>query len=44
MKPENPSFFEKIRPLLSMTLFVILVIGVGFLSINFILALIAKFS
>lgn len=44
MEPKNPNSFEKIRPILSMATFVILLIGVGFLSVNFILALIAKFS
>ncbi|ERT04154.1 hypothetical protein M595_5905 [Lyngbya aestuarii BL J] len=44
MKPENRRFVDQIRPLLSVTTFVILIIGVGFLSVNFILALISKFS
>ncbi len=44
MEPKNPNSFEKIRPLLSVATFVILVIAVGFLSVNFILALIAKLS
>lgn len=44
MEPEKTHFFEKIRPFLSQATFVILVIGVGFLSVNFILALIQKFS
>lgn len=44
MKPNNPLKSDWLRSILSITTFVILVIGVGFLSVNFILALIHKFS
>lgn len=42
--PEFKSIFEKVRPVISITIFIILVIGVGFLSVNFLLALVAKLS
>ncbi|CAD5951287.1 hypothetical protein PCC9214_02571 [Planktothrix tepida] len=44
MKPNEPLKSDRLRSILSLTTFVILVIGVGFLSVNFILALIHKLS
>ena len=44
MKPNNPLKSDGLRSILSITTFVILVLGVGFLSVNFILALIHKLS
>ncbi|WP_324706893.1 hypothetical protein [Lyngbya sp. CCY1209] len=44
MEPNDKPGFEKIRPILSIATFIILAIGVGFLSINLIVALIDKFG
>jgi hypothetical protein len=44
MKHGTKSKSDRFRSILSITTFVILVMGVGFLSGNFILALINKFS
>lgn len=40
---QNPQS-DLLRSILSVTIFVILVLGVGFLSVNFIVALVHKFS
>ncbi len=44
MKPNEPSKSDSLRSILSITTFIILVLGVGFLSVNFIWALIHKIS
>ncbi|WP_197047512.1 hypothetical protein [Planktothrix serta] len=44
MKPNQPLKSNPLRSILSITTFMILVMAVGFLSVNFILALIHKFS
>jgi|AGSF01.1.fsa_nt_gi hypothetical protein len=44
MKPNQNLKSDRFRSILSVATFVILVMGVGFLSVNFILALINKFS
>jgi len=44
MEPNDKPGFEKIRPILSITTFIILAIGVGFLSFNLVIALIDKFG
>jgi len=44
MKPNQNPKFDQLRSIFSITAFVILVLGVGFLSLNFILALFHKFS
>ncbi len=44
MKPNQNPKSDQLRSILSVTTFVILVLGVGFLSLNFILALVHKFS
>ena len=44
MNSEKPGIGDRLKSIFSIALFVILVVGVGFLSINFILAISAKFS
>ncbi|MFM6189028.1 MAG: hypothetical protein ACKPEN_15505 [Planktothrix sp.] len=44
MKPNEPLKSDSLRSILSITTLIILVVGVGFLSVNFILALIHKLS
>ncbi|MEK0178531.1 hypothetical protein [Microcoleus anatoxicus] len=44
MNSEKPGIGDRLQSILSITIFVILVLGVGFLSVNFILALYGKFS
>lgn len=44
MKPNQPFNPETIRSLVSILTFIFLVIAVGFLSVNFGLALLEKFS
>jgi hypothetical protein len=44
MNSEKPGIGDRLKSIFSITIFVILVLGVGFLSINFILAIYAKFS
>jgi hypothetical protein len=44
MNSEKPGIADRIESIFKIALFVILVVGVGFLSVNFILALYAKFS
>jgi len=44
MKPNQNPKSAPLRSILSVTTFVILFLGVGFLSLNFILALFDKFS
>ena len=44
MNSEKPGISDRLKSIFSITIFVILVLGVGFLSINFILAIYAKFS
>jgi hypothetical protein len=44
MNSEKPGIGDQLKSIFSITIFVILVLGVGFLSINFILAIYAKFS
>lgn len=43
MKKNQPLNLEKIRSIVSILTFILLVIGVGFLSVNFGLALMHKF-
>ena len=44
MKPNQPFNTEKIRSIASILTFILLVIGVGFLSVNFVVAFIQKFT
>ncbi len=44
MNSEKPGIGDRLKSIFSITIFVILVLGVGFLSMNFILAIYAKFS
>jgi hypothetical protein len=44
MKPNQNPKSDQLRSIFSITIFVILVLGVGFLSVNFILALVHKLS
>ncbi len=44
MNSEKPGIGDRLKSIFSITIFVILVLGVGFLSINFIVAIYAKFS
>ncbi len=44
MNSEKPGIGDRLKSIFSITIFVILVLGVGFLSINFILAIYAKIS
>jgi len=44
MNSEKPGIVDRLRSIFSIAIFIILVLGVGFLSVNFILALYAKFS
>lgn len=44
MKPNQPFNAEQIRSIASILTFILLVIGVGFLSVNFVLALIQKLT
>ena len=44
MNLEKPGIADRLKSIFSITIFIILVLGVGFLSVNFILAIYAKFS
>jgi hypothetical protein len=44
MKSEKPENGDRLKSIVSITIFIILVLAVGFLSVNFISALYAKFS
>ena len=44
MNSEKPGIADRLKSIFSIAIFIILVLGVGFLSVNFILALYAKFS
>ncbi len=44
MKSEKPENADRLKSIFSITIFIILVLAVGFLSVNFISALYAKFS
>ena len=44
MNSEKPGIADRLKSIISIAIFIILVLGVGFLSVNFILALYAKFS
>jgi len=44
MNSEKPGIADRLKSIFSIGTFIILVLGVGFLSVNFILALYAKFS
>jgi hypothetical protein len=44
MNSEKPGIGDRLKSIFSITIFVILILGVGFLTINFILAIYAKFS
>jgi hypothetical protein len=44
MNSDKPGIADRLKSIFSIALFVVLVVGVGFLSVNFILAIYAKFS
>ena len=44
MNSEKPGIADRLKSIFSIGIFIILVLGVGFLSVNFILALYGKFS
>jgi hypothetical protein len=44
MNSEKPGIGDRLQSIFSITIFVILAFGVAFLSVNFILAIYAKFS
>ncbi|MEG3861197.1 hypothetical protein [Microcoleus sp. herbarium12] len=44
MKSEKPAIADRLKSIFSITIFIILVLAVGFLSVNFISALYAKFA
>lgn len=44
MNSEKTGIGDRLKSIFSITIFVLLVLGVGFLSINFILAIYAKIS
>ncbi|MGL5058346.1 MAG: hypothetical protein ACRC62_00085 [Microcoleus sp.] len=44
MNSDKPGIADRLKSIFSIALFVILVLGVGFLSVNFVLAVYAKFS
>jgi hypothetical protein len=44
MNSEKPGIADRLKSIFSIAIFIILVLGVGFLSVNFILALYAKIS
>jgi hypothetical protein len=44
MNSEKPGIADRLKSIFSIATFIILVLGVGFLSVNFISALYAKFS
>ncbi|WP_293332570.1 hypothetical protein [Microcoleus sp. CAWBG58] len=44
MKSEKPENADRLKSIVSITIFIILVLAVGFLSVNFISALYAKFA
>lgn len=44
MNSEKPGIADRLKSIFSIGIFIILVLGVGFLSVNFISALYAKFS
>jgi len=44
MNSEKPGIGDRLKSIFSIAIFIILVLAVGFLSVNFILALYAKFA